>query len=533
MKTVPKGPFLGINNRLPDFALHVPKTGDFLRDGENIDIDDAGRIRRRAAAALVQAMSGAHSLYTATDGVRYLVRDAALYVVTLPTYSETLLKVMTSDDAMSYVEYGDSLYYSNGTDSGRVVAGATYPLGLPTPSAPGVTSVGGELFAGWYQVAVSYLNATTGEEGGVSPSSNYELTMDGGLRITLPAATPGATHIAVYVSTANGSVPMLAKTVAAGTATVDVVLQAELAVGREANPRFEKPLPAGRLFLFNGMLCSYKGSEIFEGIPYRPGYYVPVTERELEGGRIPFPEEVTNVVPNQNGVFVTADKTYWFAGTRMTKTEIVQDVLPYGGVPGTAFALPNKSIVGWFGKEGVVFGSPNGEVEAVMSDNISQTPPASGVSAIFTDRGYRRVVSCGWCVNLDNKAATRYTDYAFTSISGQYATKADGIYDLASTGLISYLIDLGRENFGTETFKSLPAIYLGVDCDVPMCLRVRTPSGNEYFYEARSCGGGLGIHRIDPGKGLRENWYDLALVQEADFTLASSSFAPVASNRRI
>lgn len=43
MKTLPKGPFLGINNRRPDFALHVPKEGDFVRDAVNVDIDNAAR----------------------------------------------------------------------------------------------------------------------------------------------------------------------------------------------------------------------------------------------------------------------------------------------------------------------------------------------------------------------------------------------------------------------------------------------------------------------------------------------------------
>ena len=45
MKTVTLGPFLGINNRLPNFALHVDQKGDFLKSAENVDIDNAGRLR--------------------------------------------------------------------------------------------------------------------------------------------------------------------------------------------------------------------------------------------------------------------------------------------------------------------------------------------------------------------------------------------------------------------------------------------------------------------------------------------------------
>ena len=49
MKTIPKGGFLGINNRLPDFALHKDKVGDYLRDASNVDVTDSGHLVRRKA----------------------------------------------------------------------------------------------------------------------------------------------------------------------------------------------------------------------------------------------------------------------------------------------------------------------------------------------------------------------------------------------------------------------------------------------------------------------------------------------------
>lgn len=529
MKTKQKGKFLGVNNRRQPFDLHVDKQGDFLRAGVNIDIDGSGNIRRRAADSLIQAMTAPHSLYTAKNGTRYLVRAGMLYVVTLPTYSETLFKVLSSNAPMSYVEFNGSLYCSNGTDAGRIFGGSWFPLGLPLPDEPTATTIGGTLFAGSYQISVSYTNSATGEEGGVGPSNVHALTTPGGLRIALPPSVPGATHVNVYVSTVNGSVPFLQTTVAVGSGSVDI---ASLVDGREANQRYEVPLPPGTLFMFNSMLCSYSGSDVFEGLPAKPGYYVPLTDRELEGGRIPFPAEVSNVVPAQNGVYVVADKTYWFPGTRMTKAEMVADVLPYGGVKGTAFESPNKSVYGWFGEKGLVLGTPSGEVQAVMSDNIDLMPPDSGVSAVFETRGYRQVVSCGWCVNLDNLAATQYADYDFTSISGQYGTKADGIYDLAATGEVAYVVDFGQESFGSEQKKTMPAAYLGASSSGPLQLRIQTPDA-DYTYAARSFSNELEMHRVDPGKGLRSNWFSLSLVGESDFTLASASFAPVASSRRI
>ena len=523
MDTIQLGPFRGINNRLPDFALAVKDEGAWLREAENVDITNSGHVVRRKATAQVQAVSSPHSLFNG-----YLVRASTLYEVTLPSYSETLVKILTSNAPMSYVEYNGDTYYSNGTDSGRIAAsGTVYPWALPTPDAPACSTVAGSLFKGAYQVAVSYVNTTTGEEGGVSAATSYTLAADGGIRVTLPAATTGATHVNVYVSTVNGGIPLLHSTVAIGTATVDLTTDA---TGREANQRYEAPLPAGtRLFVFNGRLCSVKGKDLFYSLPYKPGYYLPVENR------ITFGADISIAIGNQAGVYVAADKTYFLAGQDLGAVDVVRDVLPYGAVPGTEFSHHEKSLVGWFGDKGIVLATPAGEVEAVMSDTIDLTPPASGVSTVLETAGRSRVVSCGWCMNLDTKAVTTYTGWDFTSTNNGYGTKADGVYALESDGAVDAHVSLGKQNFGVENMKRMPAVYFGCTSDEPLELRVTTPEDEDYRYEARSCGTVLAQHRVDVGKGLRANWFDLSVynVLGSDFTLASVSFAPVVSGRRI
>lgn len=522
MDTQPFGPFLGVNNRLPDFSLQT-KDGYWLRAADNVEIANSGTVQRRKVPELIQAMTGAHSLF----GDLY-VRASVLYRATFSPFAETLVKVLASNDRMSYCVINGDTYYSNGTDSGRIAAnGTVYPWALPTPDSPSVSAIAGTLFKGKYQVAIGYTNATTGEEGGVSASTNYELSAVGGLRITLPAATTGATHINVYVSTVNGSIPFLQATVATGTTTVDVTAHA---AGREANQRYEAPLPAGtRLFEFNGRLCSVKGKNLFYSLPYRHGYYLPVE------GRITFPEDVSIAIGNQSGVFVAADKTYFFSGQDLGAVDVVRDLLPYGAVPGTEFAIPNDTTVGWFGEKGIVLAAPDGQAAAVMAGSIDLTPPASGFSVVIETRGYRRVVSCGWCLNLETKAATTYSDWNITSASGAYGTKADGIYTLEGEGKVDSYADLGKVNFGAENLKHLPACYVTVASGEPVVLRVTTPAEDEYDYPARGCDEALRVQRIDPGRGLRENYYGLKLMntEGSDFTLASVSFAPVGSGRRI
>ena len=146
-----------------------------------------------------------------------------------------------------------------------------------------------------------------------------------------------------------------------------------------------------------------------------------------------------------------------------------------------------------------------------------------------------RVVSCGYCVNLDKAAVSTYNGWDFTSTSNGYGTAADGIYALEGAGAVDAHVSLGKENFGAENLKHLPTCYLGVVSDGPVELHVTTPDGDAYEYEARNCDTNLRMQRVDVGKGLRENWFDLSIhnTNGSDFTLATVSFAPVASSRRI
>ena len=142
---------------------------------------------------------------------------------------------------------------------------------------------------------------------------------------------------------------------------------------------------------------------------------------------------------------------------------------------------------------------------------------ASGVTGVFYSDGYLRVVSCGWCLNWKTTAVSQYTDYDFTSISETYATSADGVYDLAATGALEGHISLGKEDFGGENLKHLPACYLGVASDTPMELRVTTPDDEDYRYEARSSSADLRIQRVDPGQGFARQLVRSFVVQYGRF----------------
>ena len=63
MDTVAIGPFLGMNNRLPDTKLSTAD-GAFLRNAVNVDLDNAGTLRRRAGAVRHLSGTACHSLWS-------------------------------------------------------------------------------------------------------------------------------------------------------------------------------------------------------------------------------------------------------------------------------------------------------------------------------------------------------------------------------------------------------------------------------------------------------------------------------------
>lgn len=54
-------------------------------------------------------------------------------------------------------------------------------------------------------------------------------------------------------------------------------------------------------------------------------------------------------------------------------------------------SVPDKSVVGWFGEKGTVVATQDGQVTALMADNVDLIPPQSGVSVVFESDGFLQV----------------------------------------------------------------------------------------------------------------------------------------------
>lgn len=515
--------FLGMNTKLPDYGLTSTdrrQPGRWVRDALNVDFRNDGSLVRRRSFDLIPNTAGAHSVFE-----DLLVRDGGLYRFTIAPYTQTFIQLLSTNATMSYCRIGGSLYMSNGVDSFRMREdGELVPWALPAPEAPVVTQIAGELTPGRYGVQVVYCND---EEEGILSEITWVETGDalsGGFRVVLPPALPYADHVSIFITGNDGAVPLHVDSVSCADGTYDIVARPS---GREAHRRIESPLPAGaRLFNANGRLCSVSGKRIWFSVPYRAGYC------EAGSSYVEFESDVRMAIGAEQGVYVAAKRTHFLLGKDIAAVELVKDVLNYSAVPGTEFEHPDKPMVGWFGDDGVVLAGPDGTVEELMADKVEVVTPSLGHSMILHNRELTLVVSCGWTVNLSNGAVSRY-DTSLLSSNGSVAANANGLMTLGDAAVEASL-DLGNENFKAPNEKYMPTIYVGAASEGPMAMNVAVKD-QTYTYYARSHSETINIERIDPARGLRSNWFGLALInpEGVDFELESIYFAPAVSTRRI
>jgi hypothetical protein len=124
------GGFKGVRNTVTAERLG----GEDLERARNVDLDDAGQIRRRRGYAQVIA-GNFHSLFTHADGTVFVVRDGSLCIARPNFTTETLLGGVGTQP-LAYVEIGDNTFFSSRTVAG-VIGADNIVLPWGTRTVPG------------------------------------------------------------------------------------------------------------------------------------------------------------------------------------------------------------------------------------------------------------------------------------------------------------------------------------------------------------------------------------------------------------
>lgn len=376
----------GLNNRLEATQLQTVlpdrSRATFLYGAENVDINDRGRLKRRAGQTLVAA-GNAHSIWGDKLGAYAVLDDDLVQLEENGTgLARTVIRAGMPRLPVSYSRGGDGeVYWTNGSALRRISAGQDRPAATAPLSVTPTLAVGAGGFpAGRYIVAFTVVS-----QDGESPSTppvQIEIPENGALVIG-----PTETEALVYVSGPNGEIPILQGTVAGAGLTLYTLSD----TGRRCTTMNTVVMPAGIIVRhYNGAMLVASGQALYISPAYNYGLLQPAK------GYITFPAPVTLVEPVDSGVFLAADKTYWMSDL-LTGSDGLREVLPYGAVPGSSQQLPaqkqGQRQVCWHSSRGLVIGSNDGTARALQDDVLTFSDAASGASLYRERDGMRHVIT--------------------------------------------------------------------------------------------------------------------------------------------
>jgi hypothetical protein len=255
--------FAGINNNLPAERIRALPTKDNatceLIAAVNIDIDDSGQIRRRAGQTLKVA-GAAHSLWASQDDCLFIAGTSLMRLN--PDFSTTTLaNGLTAGAKADYVEVNDRVYWSNGHQTGIVTAAGNRTWGMEAADSPQLAAIAGQMGAGLYQAAITFVR-DDGQESGAGMTSQITLTDDAGIRFTWAAPVDAdVVEVNLYLSEPNGMVLYQAATVDVAAGTADVT-NPSLSLPLDSQ-WMDKPPPGSRLAYHNGRIFIADGEFVF------------------------------------------------------------------------------------------------------------------------------------------------------------------------------------------------------------------------------------------------------------------------------
>lgn len=385
---------------------------DTLRRSVNYDISDLGKLQRRRGSAKVYNgqiqrdslySNDKRTLFVEQGNLKELIRDIS------GNYAAPLVRLDVGSHPMSYVTVNDSIYYTNGIFTGVFgPEGEDWKWGVTSPrTQPNLAAGGsGELAAGSYQVAVTFIN-DRGEESGTGLAAVVEIPENddgvGSVQLSdFPLTYDDTDMVRIYISHVNGEglyrvadvlpgLPFYTITKVSNTAT----LRLETQFGME-------PPPGQLLEYHNGRIYIANDNVLWCTQPLRYNLTKPAQDF------FQFPERIDVLKAVNSGMYVCAgEATYFIEG--IDTVNLRQDqVLPYGGVYDTGIQIPNYDAVAWFSDRGIVLGGEDGQTINIMDDRVAVSKYGRGTMLWREHRGIRQFVANLWNGELNNYLAADY-----------------------------------------------------------------------------------------------------------------------------
>lgn len=385
------GPFLGLNNTRPLTQLEQfergQRSGDFMRSADNVDVTDAGTLRRRQGWAKRLGGTQMRGLFALDDGSALVADYNQLCRLTYEggqLNKQALMAELRPGAGVSYTATPAGVYLTDGYGLWVLRGGAVARATMGAPTAPGLSaSAGGSLPGGLYQVACTF-ERHDGTQSCASVTVQADVPDDGILNIHLPTTTqPLTAWVNVFVSPVNGDALFLAERLPIGTTSTTLYVPPEQ--GGRCTTLYMAPTPAGQIVRqHQGKLLVARGAVVFTSQPYAYGIYDPAEDF------MQFPADVTLLEPVDAGLFIVADKTYFLPNE---PDAAIAEVLPYGAPRGAAVQRGEGGGIYWMGDRGLVQATDDGQAKNVNDGVLTLPKPHSAALLVREQDGMEQIVA--------------------------------------------------------------------------------------------------------------------------------------------
>lgn len=363
----------GINNLAP--ANRLPE--GFVRDLLNFD-PVGGGLAMRVGYERVVAGSSCRAVMALGDRVLFVDGTELLEFDTLANSARTL-RTVAGSGPVAFCVHNNELFFSTVNETLRYDGSAVREWGVPDVTVQPAVTITNQT-KGRRLYAATFTNAS-GEEGGTVAAANVP---EGAYSFTLPAPPAGGT-VNLYVSSLNGRT--LYHQGSYGSAGAVAVNRPVDDTRTLATMHMRKPMPAGHITSFNGVILAAAGGVVQVTQAMSPHITMPAT------AFYQYPTEVGMLLAGARGVYVSADKVYQLndPDTEQPRQGSVTD---YPAVPGTGTILPDGRAA-WLTRYGMSVESADVR-EGVVSPGRQAFVPeeaAAGASGVVDNNGNEMVVT--------------------------------------------------------------------------------------------------------------------------------------------
>lgn len=373
------GPFKGMNNLAAEYAL--PQ--DTVRNAVSVDFDNAGKGTRRNGYTKRYNGLGLAGGFSCSQGM-FIIEHGYLRLVNTTTWMATTIATGITGTEFAAYEFDEVLYFSDGTKNLKIVDGVATQWGITVPPSPVIYTNAGTFGAGDYMCCLTYVD-TNGHESGASDISVITAPADCSFAfVGLPNSQDAAVVATrIYLTTANGDIFFQCAEVANGVSTASILFDYD--GGKQLETQFMTKPPAGRTIRnYKGKMIIAKGSYVYFSEPFAPDLF-----SVLGKGVFRFSQDVTVVEPVSDGIWIVADKTYFFAGDELQR----RTVLEYGAAFGTGGTMKDTGDVAWFSDRGQIIAGNGGEFKNIQENQVAPDYSDTGVTLIRKDNGNRQAIT--------------------------------------------------------------------------------------------------------------------------------------------